>query len=214
MKSTMNRQWGGTLLGFIIGLVVGLAIAVVVALMITKSSTPFTNKLGISKNPDAPTVQLTDPNKPLYGSAAKETLAAKPLPAAAPAATTSADTTTGAAAVKSEPAKSDPKPDAKSAATAASAAKALDNLIAKSEADDKVAYFLQVGAFHDAGDAESARAKLALIGIESHITQKSNEADSLFRVRVGPFDQMDAMNRMRTKLTENSMDVAVIKTPK
>lgn len=214
MKSTMNKQLGGTLLGFIIGLVVGLAIAVVVALMITKSSTPFTNKLGISKNPDAPTVQLTDPNKPLYGSAAKETLAAKPLPAsaaAAPAVTTSADTAAGTSAVKSEQAKSEAKPDAKSAATAA---KALDNLIAKSEADDKVAYFLQVGAFHDVSDAENTRAKLALIGIESHISQKSNEADSLFRVRVGPFDQMDAMNRMRTKLTENSIDVAVVKTPK
>jgi hypothetical protein len=31
---------------------------------------------------------------------------------------------------------------------------------------------------------------------------------------VGPFDQLDTMNRMRSKLTENSIDVAVIKTPK
>ena len=210
MKSTMNRQSGGTLLGFIIGLVVGLAVAVVVALMITKSSTPFTNKLGLTKNPDAPVVQLTDPNKPLYGSAAKETLAAKPLPVA-PTPMTRPNDTVGSAAGITEPA----RPDAKSAASAASAARALDNLIAKNEADDKVAYFLQVGAFRDAADAEGARAKLALIGIEAHISQqKTNEADGLFRVRVGPFEQLDNMNRMRTKLTENGIDVAVVKTPK
>src|SRR5579863_6849159 len=74
MSSMKNKQYGGTILGIIIGLVVGLTIAVVVALMITKTSTPFTNKLGITKG-DAPTIQLTDPNKPLYGSSAKEIMA-------------------------------------------------------------------------------------------------------------------------------------------
>ena len=69
------RQNGGTILGLIIGLVIGLSIAVVVAVMITKTSTPFTNKLGITKNSDTPAPQLTDPNKPLYGSSAKEIMA-------------------------------------------------------------------------------------------------------------------------------------------
>jgi cell division protein FtsN len=39
-----SKQQGNTFIGIIIGLVIGLSIAVVVALMITKGSTPFTDK--------------------------------------------------------------------------------------------------------------------------------------------------------------------------
>ncbi|PRC90626.1 SPOR domain-containing protein [Solimicrobium silvestre] len=216
VKSSMTKQHGGTLLGLIIGLVVGLAIAVVVALMITKTSTPFTNKLGMNKSADAPTVQLTDPNKPLYGNAAKAALANKP------AENSVATVATPPEAVRPpDVVKLDTKPDAKIDTKAdpkttvdAKVTKPIDSTVAKNSADEKSAYYLQVGAFRDASDAESARAKLALIGVESHVSEKTAEGDNLYRVRIGPFDQLDTMNRMRSKLSENSIDVAVIKTPK
>ncbi len=191
------KQNGGTLLGFIIGLVLGLAIAVVVAMMITKTSTPFTNKLGLTKNGDAPTIQLTDPNKPLYGASVKELMAQKAAEPAKPA-----------AAVSTPAAVNTPTP----AAENKPAAKAPE--AAKTEVDDKFAYYLQVGAYREETDAEGARARLALVGVESHVSPKTADGDNLFRVRVGPFDRMDNMNRMRSKLTENGIDVAVIKTPK
>jgi len=214
--SVKNKQDGGTILGIVIGLVIGLTIAVVVALMITKSSTPFTNKLGLTKT-DAPTIQLTDPNKPLYGSSAKEIMAnANKVDAS------TADASTGNAPAVIDPASSPnqtvavrpadtvkqdaAKPDTRSS-------KPADAVVAKNDTDQNApAYYLQVGAFHDSADAESARAKLALIGVESRVS--TSEGDNLYRVRVGPFDQLDTMNRMRSKLSENSIDVAVIKTPK
>jgi cell division protein FtsN len=217
VNTARNRQHGGTILGIIIGLVIGLAIAVVVALMITKTSTPFTNKLGIAKG-DAPAIQLTDPNKPLYGSTAKEIMAnankddASPATTATPvqnnapsqAVTTRAPDSAKSDSVKSDPAKADQK-----------VARPADSTVAKNDTEDRAAsYYLQVGAFRDSADAEGARAKLALIGIESHISSSNAEGDNLYRVRIGPFDQLDNMNRMRSKLSENSIDVAVIKTPK
>ncbi|MET3109240.1 cell division protein FtsN [Oxalobacteraceae bacterium GrIS 1.18] len=207
--SKQNKQSGGTILGIIIGLVIGLSIAVVVALMITKTSTPFTNKLGIAKSGDAPTIQLTDPNKPLYGSSAKEIMSNANR--AADVGTVPPDTNNPGGqsvavrapdAVKPDGAKGDPK-----------TVKLTDPTNAKSDVDAP-AYYLQVGAFRDAGDAEGVRAKLALIGIESKISSSNADGDNLYRVRVGPFDQTDTMNRMRSKLSENSIDVAVIKTPK
>jgi len=197
-------QHGGTVLGIVIGLVIGLTIAVVVAMMITKTSTPFTNKLGITKA-DGPAMQLTDPNKPLYGSSAKEIMAN----ANRPAETSVDNVIPGSQPVVHQvpdAVKSEVKADSK-------VVKTVDTAPVKSEAEEKSpSYYLQVGAFRDAGDAEGARAKLALIGVEAHVSNTEN--DNLYRVRIGPFDQLDNMNRMRSKLTENSIDVAVIKTPK
>lgn len=204
--NALNRQYGGTILGIIIGLVIGLTIAVVVALMITKTSTPFTNKLGINKA-DTPAVQLTDPNKPLYGSSAKEILAS---------ASKQTDTASGENAPVSQPYTARPtdttKPEIKiEGRSDAKNVKPAESVVAKNDADSP-AYYLQVGAFRDASDAEGSRAKLALLGVDSRII--SSEGDNLYRVRIGPFDQTESMNRMRTKLSENSIDVAVIKTPK
>lgn len=222
MKSTVKysgkKQYGGTLLGLIIGLVVGLAIAVVVALMITKTSTPFTNKLGMSKNIDTPAIQLTDPNKPLYGSAVREALANKPALDNShdnELANATVGETTPETALLPEAVKLSSKPDARiETKTEPKSFKSLDSVIAKTDVVEKSTYYLQVGAFRDVSDAENSRAKLALLGVESNISAKNSEGDNLFRVRIGPFGQLDAMNHMRSKLAENSIDVAVIKTPK
>jgi len=219
MKSRVNnsknkKQHGGTILGLVIGLVVGLAIAVVVAVMITKTSTPFTNKLGMTKPADTLPIQVIDPNKPLYGNAYKEPPANRPAAERAPETEiANVDTTNESTenAMKYPDAESVPE-------TVKLSPKSADNAANKSavkkSADEKAAYYLQVGAFREASDAESVRAKLALIGVESDVSGKNSEGDGLYRVRIGPFEQTDEMNRMRSKLVENSIDVAVIKTPK
>jgi len=84
----------------------------------------------------------------------------------------------------------------------------------KTDGDDKWIYYLQVGAFRDQADAENARAKLALLGMEARVSEKQSDNGSLYRVRLGPFAQLDVMNRVRTKLAENSVDAALVRVPK
>jgi cell division protein FtsN len=81
-------------------------------------------------------------------------------------------------------------------------------------AEDKWTYYLQAGAFRERADAEGERAKLALQGYEATIQERVSETGTLYRVRLGPFTELDAMNRVRGKLTENGIDVAVIRVAK
>jgi len=208
--STLQRQQGNTFTGIIIGLVVGLAIAVAVALLITKSSTPFTNKGGKSDKPDQPVTQLQDPNRPMYGKPdaikeaakeqAKDTAVAKP-----------ADTAPAQAPVVTRPAevKTETKPAQEKPAADKPSEKAAD-----ATADDKYIYFLQAGAFKEQADADSARAKLALIGFEAKVTEKNSDTGTMYRVRVGPINSAETMNRMKAKLSENGVDVAIVRTAK
>ena len=229
--SSARRQQGNTLVGIIIGLVIGLGIAVVVALVITKGASPFTDKSGRAGKSAEPTAgQIADPNKPMYGNkeAAKEaardfskepreigapTQPAAPATAPAPAQQPKAPPPDALqeliGTLKDKPAPKTP------AAAPAAQAKAETKAEAKTDtAGDKWIYYLQAGAFHDMADAESTRGKLALLGFEAAISDRSTDAGVLHRVRVGPFNQLEAMNRARTKLSENGIDVAVVRNQK
>jgi cell division protein FtsN len=80
-----------------------------------------------------------------------------------------------------------------------------------SGADDKWVYFLQAGAFREQGDAESMRAKLALQGVEAKVSERQSESGVLYRVRVGPFGDLDTMNKVRGKLSDSGIDAAVVR---
>lgn len=224
-----RRQRGGTVVGIIIGLIIGLAIALIVAVAITKSSLPFLNKVGkADKAPELTAGQTSDPNKPLYGNngAAKDAakdFAANPdgTPAAAAGGKPVAPAPSPAtAAVPPVPAMPTPTPKpvdvktaeapktAELAATAAPAAAKADN------PDDKWMYFLQAGAFREQADAENSKAKLALAGFEASISDRPGDTGPLFRVRIGPFNQLEAMNKVRGKLSDNGIDVAVVRIAK
>lgn len=215
LNAKYHKQAGGTLLGLILGLIVGLGIAVGVALMITKSPIPFVNKVARPERADPTPAQAADPNRPLYGNrdiareAARDqqqsqtpvppnTAAAQPVPPVAPA---PQPTTAPAKQPDTKTA------DAKPSAAATSASKNDSN-------DDKWTYFLQTGAFRDQADAESARAKLALLGFEARVTERTADSGVLYRVRIGPFDHAEAMNRTRSKLSDNGVDAAIVRIPK
>lgn len=230
--TSSRRQQGNTLVGIIIGLVVGLGIAVVVALVISKGNSPFTDKSGKAGKSTEPTAgQIADPNKPMYGNkeAAREAARdfskeprelALPGQITAPAAppTTPRPPPPDALQELIGTLKDKPAPKATAAAPtapAAAAAPAAPSAQAKADAaGDKWIYYLQAGAFHEMADAESTRGKLALLGFEAAISDRSTDAGVLHRVRVGPFNQLDAMNRARTKLSENGVDVAVVRNSK
>jgi cell division protein FtsN len=232
MINNHYKQQGGTLLGIIIGLIVGLAVAVVVALAITKTSLPFVNKPGkAERSADASSSQSTDPNKPIYGNRESVKEAAKDFaksaegnpPAVVRSAAKQAEEKPEAAGdnkqdekpVADKPKKND-KLDAKMAEPKGAEHKELaKDAVAKADnPDEKWIYYLQAGAFREAGDAENAKAKLALLGFEARVAERPSENGALYRVRLGPFSQIETMNRVRAKLSENGVDVAVVRNPK
>lgn len=226
-QQSYRRQRGGTVVGIIIGLIIGLAIAVVVAVAISKTSLPFLNKVGKpDKASELTAGQTSDPNKPLYGNngAAKE--AAKDFVPNAngtpPAATDGKPAAPGLTIVPATPAAMPapaatlaPSANAKTAEAPKTPVPSVANAAAKPDtADDKWTYFLQAGAFRDQGDAENSKAKLALAGFEASISTLAGDSGALYRVRIGPFNQMEAMNKVRGKLSDNGIDVAVVRIAK
>jgi cell division protein FtsN len=213
-----KKQRGGTLLGIIIGLVIGLGIALGVAVTINKTPLPFTDKSGKQTKVDTPN-QITDPNKPLYGnkSAAKE--AAKDfIKESEPPANTAAQQPENKVPPADQPtdktAEKLKKPEPKAAEVKIGDGVKDSAKDAPKAEDDKFNYYLQAGAFREQADAEAMRAKLALMGVEAKISERQSENGMLYRVRVGPFGQLDAMNKVRSKLSENSVDAAVLRVAK
>lgn len=223
--TSRSKQQGNTFIGIVIGLVIGLSIAVVVALMITKGSTPFTDKGHPSKATEPTAGQIADPNKPMYGNKDAVREAArdvKETPAPAPAPTPAAPAPSAVDQLQAvvDKIQNTPAHPAKPAPAAPNASNVTPQPVAKAPAaaadagDDKFIYYLQAGAFREVADAENARAKLALLGFEANISDRNTDTGVLHRVRIGPYHQAEAMNKARSKLSENGIDVAVVRNQK
>jgi cell division protein FtsN len=72
-------------------------------------------------------------------------------------------------------------------------------------------YVLQAGSFSTNADADRRRAELGLQGIESHIQRvKVNDRD-YHRVYIGPTDDLDELNMLRSRLRAAQIDVLRIR---
>ena len=75
-------------------------------------------------------------------------------------------------------------------------------------------YYLQVGSFKNAEQADNLKAKLAFSGFETVIHKAtleiSGKSETFHRVRVGPFNNLDAANRSREKLIASGIDSKVV----
>ena len=72
-------------------------------------------------------------------------------------------------------------------------------------------YVLQAGSFSTHADADRRRAELGLHGIESHIQRvKVNDRD-YHRVYIGPTDDLDELNMLRSRLRAAQIDVLRIR---
>lgn len=205
----MKEQRGGTVLGFIIGVVVGLGAALAVAVYVTKVPIPFVNK-GQSRSADQDMAETQknknwDPNAPLYGK--------NPVRPVAPASADTAPTIGPGPNARDKPApaaKSDVKPDVKPAVSADPLGD-LARARTASTGAEPFSYFVQVGAFRTAEDAESQRAKLSLGGVEAKVTEREQSGRTVFRVRVGPFDKKDDAERIKEKLDASGIDTALVR---
>jgi len=72
-------------------------------------------------------------------------------------------------------------------------------------------YVLQAGSFSAYEDADRRRATLALQGIESKIQRVTIDDKTYHRVRIGPIDDLDQLNVLRSRLREAEIDVLRIR---
>ncbi len=76
----------------------------------------------------------------------------------------------------------------------------------------KETYFLQAGSFQTATEADNMKARLALLGLEASIqTADIPDKGIWHRVRIGPFTNIDDMNRARDLLTQNHLSASPVK---
>lgn len=186
--------------GGLIGFVTGLVVAGVLAIWIYQS-TPF--------RPETAPLAKLEPVKPKVeakatgqsGELAKDekkaeaerivppgTRATPTSPAAAPAPNESA--APKVAAAKAAPGSQEPAPSA----------------------EPRSRLWLQVGAYVNRQDAESQRARFAVLGYEAQIQSADiPEKGTVHRVRVGPYRDPDEAAKVRGDLARQGIEVTVVK---
>ncbi len=223
-----NQQRGGTFLGLVLGLIVGLAIAVVVALYITKSPTPFQQKS--APRPSEPgnvTSQLpppaqradegpSDPNKPLWSKTPAKPVGQPPEPEPKQNGQPPVAVTRPAEKPVEKPVeKPADKPLASKPAEKPAEKPVADPIAEIAQADaNKVGYLLQVGAFRSSDDADRQKANLAMQGFEAKITERDVNGVKMYRVRLGPYNRIDDMNKARDRLQSSGFESSVIRFTK
>jgi len=183
-KRSRDRGGKGSLLvGILIGLVLGLAIALGVAWYIYKMPTPFLSRSASTKDAQP------KGNAGELGRADDKSGKAQ-------------DGTPRFDFYKILPATEEPVTEQQF----------RDAQRKPSTAEAKETFFLQVGAFQNAPDADNLKARLALLGLESTIQTTSLPDKGIWhRVRVGPYTAIEDLNRARESLKQNGMEAALIK---
>ncbi|MCX7233936.1 MAG: SPOR domain-containing protein, partial [Burkholderiales bacterium] len=72
-------------------------------------------------------------------------------------------------------------------------------------------YFVQVGAFRSADEAEALRARLSLSGVETRVTEREQSGRMVHRVRVGPFERREEAERTKDKLEPTGLETALVR---
>ena len=74
-------------------------------------------------------------------------------------------------------------------------------------------YWLQAGAFSEQREADNLKARIALTGLEATVRAVSiPDKGTLYRVRLGPYQNLDDANRNKTTLSQNGVGTAIIRT--
>ena len=72
-------------------------------------------------------------------------------------------------------------------------------------------YILQAGSFRKLNEADSMKAKLAMLGVEANIQTVKVNRDTWHRVRIGPYSNLTQLQRVRDRLRKNSVDTLLMK---
>ena len=181
-QAPKSKSGGGLLLGLFLGFLLGLGTAAVIAIYLFKTPMPFANKAKPPEKASPAGQPLAEVAKPAKPEEGKPRFDFyRILPG------------------QEEPVTSE---QLKQAAQAQ----------AKSGAPSPDLYLLQAGAFQNPADADNLKAKLALIGFEASVEPTNlPEKGVWYRVRVGPYSNVDEINRARTQLVQNGVDASLVK---
>jgi cell division protein FtsN len=165
--------------GILAGMVIGIALAAAVAWFIKKSPSPFVNR-------EQPVLAQPLPESTM------------PIPAEQPAATGEGKQRFQFYTILTD----------KQKATAVVPANPADKTQSgKSRLPVYQPQILQAGSFPNANDAENLKAKLALLGVEASIqTATIKDKGVWYRVRLGPYKNVDELNRARGFLKQNGVN--------
>ena len=181
--------FGGTLFGIFIGVALGLSLAAAVAFYLMKAGNPYAASTP-AREPARDVAK--DPPKAGRTDAASE----KPR----------------FDFYKILPGVEEPRVP-RSGASDKAVAK-VDERAAQADKAAKVAerFWLQAGSFASEADAESLKARLAMAGWEAAIQPVSlPDKGARYRVRLGPYDNTDELNRIKSELAKRGFEAAVIK---
>jgi cell division protein FtsN len=211
-RSSRRHGAGGTLLGIFIGLIIGLGMAAAVAYWLMKNnpafdrhaSSPSAREIAkdasrVAKNDAAADKPRFDFYKILPGGeepkAPPERRAERPDRALVDQAK---ERTTPKAAERT--AESAPQDRMASVESAPRASRSGER------------FWLQAGSFSSESEAENLKARLAFAGWEATVqTGMTPDKAMRYRVRVGPYDNQDEMQRIKTEMGRRGFDAAVIK---
>lgn len=183
-QTTRSGKGGGLLLGLFIGFILGLAVAAGIAIYLLKTPIPFLDKPKPSDKPAPVGQNLKDAPNPAQKDDGKPRFDFyRILPG------------------QEEPISNE---QLKQAAAREKAGKA--------EIEPKEIYLLQAGSFQSPADADNLKAKLALLGLEANVEATNiPEKGVMYRVRLGPYDRIEEINRVRGLLAQNGIDPSLVK---
>jgi cell division protein FtsN len=183
----VRRPAGGTLIGIFIGLVLGLAVASGVAIYMTNAPVPFVNRAADKAKPSTP---QADRNLAEHARTAEAKTGQPERPRFD--------------FYKILPGQEEPvtERDLKAAAKAAADKAGISADL----------YFVQAGAFQNPADADNLKARLALIGLVASVEPASlPDRGTWYRVRLGPYNQLEEINRVRATLAQNGVDASLVR---
>jgi cell division protein FtsN len=114
-----------------------------------------------------------------------------------------------------------PAPEVKPAPAAKPAGDPLGDLMqsrgnassaAAPEAADPYVYYVQAGAFQAPEEAETQRAKVAMLGFDPKVSEREQAGRAIYRVRLGPFRSKPEADKAEEFLASHGVTAALIRS--
>src|SRR5258706_6942458 len=186
--STRRRWEGGFLLAIFVGVVIGLAVALGIAFYLNKAPMPFL------------TAKPTKSDKDV-ASGKPPAIAGLPQGSSAPPA---AGEKPKFDFYKILPGQEEPVTEKE--------LRERSRTARSQQETSKDVYSIQAGSFQTPADADNQKARLAILGFESSV-EPANLPDkgTWYRVRLGPYNKVEEINRVRQALAQNGIEASLVK---